>query len=184
MSSLLTLLLFTTLTLSSPLDSCPKIHVFGARETTAPQGYGTAATVVNLVTSSHSGSTAEAIVYPACGGQSSCGGVSYANSAAQGTSAVAQAVNSFNERCPDTELVLVGYSQGGQIMDNAVCGDDSGKIGLSTAALAMTKAVILMGDPRHIVGLPYNVGTCQASGVSPPFYPFSFSLWLAFEEGG
>jgi acetylxylan esterase len=97
--------------LTSPLDSCPKIHVFGARETTAPQGYGTAATVVNLVTSSHSGATAEAIVYPACGGQSSCGGVSYANSAAQGTSAVATAVNAFNQKCPNTELVLVGYSQ-------------------------------------------------------------------------
>lgn len=66
---------------------------------------------MNLVTSSHSGATAEAIVYPACGGQSSCGGVSYANSAAQGTSAVAQAVNSFNTKCPNTELVLVGYSQ-------------------------------------------------------------------------
>jgi acetylxylan esterase len=56
-------------------------------------------------------------------------------------------------------------------MDNAVCGDDSGHVGLSAAALAMTKAVILMGDPRHIPGLPYNVGTCQASGVS---FHFSF----------
>lgn len=53
-------------------------------------------------------------------------------------------------------------------MDNAVCGDDSGSIGLSAAAMKMTKAVILMGDPRHIVGLSYNVGTCQASGVCPP----------------
>jgi hypothetical protein len=30
----------------------------------------------------------------------------------------------------------------------------------------MIKAAIFMGDPRHIVGLSYNVGTCQASGVS------------------
>ncbi|KUJ08256.1 acetylxylan esterase [Mollisia scopiformis] len=143
------------------------IHVFGARETTAPQGYGTAATVVNLLMGAHSGTTDEALVYPACGGQSACGGVSYANSAAQGTTAVAKAVNSFNQKCPDTKLVLVGYSQGGQIMDNAVCGDDSSKIGLSDAALNMTKAVILMGDPRHIAGLPYNVGTCTASGFAP-----------------
>lgn len=55
-------------------------------------------------------------------------------------------------------------------MDNAVCGDDSGKVGLSDAAMKMTKAVILMGDPRHIVGLSYNVGTCQASGVCPPSF--------------
>jgi acetylxylan esterase len=92
-------------------QSCPKVHVFGARETTAPAGYGTAGTVVNLVLQAYSGSTAEAIVYPACGGQSSCGGQSYGNSALAGVSAVAKAVNAFNTRCPSTQLVLVGYSQ-------------------------------------------------------------------------
>lgn len=30
----------------------------------------------------------------------------------------------------------------------------------------MIKAAIFMGDPRYIPGLSYNVGTCQASGVS------------------
>jgi acetylxylan esterase len=32
----------------------------------------------------------------------------------KGISAVASAVNAFHEQCPDTKLVLVGYSQGGQ----------------------------------------------------------------------
>lgn len=91
--------------------SCPGVHVFGARETTVSPGYGTAGVVVNLVLGAHSGSTAEAIVYPACGGQSSCGGISYGNSVQQGVRAVASAVNSFNTRCPNTKLVLVGYSQ-------------------------------------------------------------------------
>ena len=92
-------------------QSCPAIHVFGARETTAPPGYGTASVVVNLVLNAYPGSTSEAISYPACGGQASCGSVSYANSAVQGIAAVAAAVNSFNTRCPSTQLVLVGYSQ-------------------------------------------------------------------------
>lgn len=100
---------------AAPLEvrqsGCPKVHVFGARETTAPAGYGTAGTVVNLVLGAYSGSTAEAISYPACGGQSSCGGQSYANSALAGTAAVASAVNAFNSKCPTTQLVLVGYSQ-------------------------------------------------------------------------
>lgn len=67
--------------------------------------------VVNLILNAYPGSTAEAINYPACGGQASCGGVSYANSVVQGVSAAANAVNSFNTRCPNTQLVLVGYSQ-------------------------------------------------------------------------
>ena len=111
-----TLLLLGRASLASPVDlearqSCPEVHVFGARETTVSPGYGTAGVVVNLVLQAYPGSTAEAISYPACGGQSSCGGVSYGNSALQGTSAAASAVNAFNTKCPNTKLVLVGYSQ-------------------------------------------------------------------------
>ena len=72
---------------------------------------GTAGVVVNLILNAYPGSTAEAINYPTCGGQSSCGGVSYANSVVAGIQAVTSAVNSFNTRCPNTQLVLVGYSQ-------------------------------------------------------------------------
>ncbi|KAK3367631.1 carbohydrate esterase family 5 protein [Podospora didyma] len=153
---------------------CPSIHVFGARETTVAQGYGTSATVVNLILNAYPGSTAEAIVYPACGGQSSCGGVSYGNSASQGTAAVAAAVNKFYASCPSTQLVLVGYSQGGQIMDNAYCGGpDSGSgitsttVPISAAALNQVKAIIEMGSPRFVAGLSYNVGTCAAQGFAP-----------------
>ncbi len=92
-------------------SSCPKVHVYGARETTVAQGYGTSQGLVNMVTQAYPGSTAEAIVYPACGGQSSCGGASYGDSASQGTAAVVKAVTSFNQKCPDTKIVLIGYSQ-------------------------------------------------------------------------
>ncbi|KAL0945263.1 hypothetical protein HGRIS_000774 [Hohenbuehelia grisea] len=162
------------ITIEQRQNGCPQVHVFGARETTAPPGYGTAGAVVNSVVSAYSGATSEVINYPACGGQSSCGSVSYANSVVQGVSAVASQVNAFNQRCPNTVLVLVGYSQGGQIIDDAYCGggDDNEGLGnaaipISTAAQAKVAAAIFMGDPRHIVGLSYNVGTCQASGFAP-----------------
>lgn len=108
-------LLLARTVLASPVDiekrACPNIHVFGARETTAPAGYGSSSTVVNLILNAHPGATSEAISYPACGGQSSCGGVSYANSVVQGISAITTAVNNFNSQCPSTQLVIVGYSQ-------------------------------------------------------------------------
>lgn len=61
-------------------QNCPGVHVFGARETTASPGYGTSLGLVNRVLAAYSGSTSSAISYPACGGQSQCGGVSYDNS--------------------------------------------------------------------------------------------------------
>jgi acetylxylan esterase len=66
---------------------------------------------VNQVKAAYSGAGAEAIVYPACGGQSNCGGISYDNSASQGTAAVVKAVTAYNQKCPSTQIVLIGYSQ-------------------------------------------------------------------------
>lgn len=96
--------------LSSPVSlsarqTCPSIHIFGARETTAPAGYGSAGTVVNLILNAHSGSTAEAIDYPAAGGDS------YGSSVQAGVQAVTTAVTNFANECPSTKLVVVGYSQ-------------------------------------------------------------------------
>lgn len=90
---------------------CPGIHVFGARETTVGPGYGSSATVVNLIIAAHPGTTSEPLVYPACGGQASCGSIPYNSSVVQGISAAVTAINSFHTSCPDTQLVLVGYSQ-------------------------------------------------------------------------
>ncbi|KZW02447.1 carbohydrate esterase family 5 protein [Exidia glandulosa HHB12029] len=156
------------------LAQCPQVHVFGARETTAPPGYGTAGPVVNSILSAFPGSTSEVITYPACGGQSTCGSVSYADSVKAGVKAIASQVNSFNSQCPNTFLVFVGYSQGGQIFDDAYCGGGDTNEGLSdtsipisAAAQKQVKAAIFMGDPRHIPGLSFNVGTCQASGFAP-----------------
>ncbi|KAL2862811.1 putative acetyl xylan esterase (Axe1) [Aspergillus lucknowensis] len=152
-------------------QSCPQIHVFGARETTAAPGFGSSSYVVDAVLSAYSGATSEAIDYPACGGDASCGGASYGQSVAAGIEAVGTAVNGFNSQCPDAQIVLVGYSQGGEIFDAALCGGgvpnqgiaDNGVV-LSESAVAQVKAAIFMGDPLYSAGLPYNVGTCSAGG--------------------
>jgi acetylxylan esterase len=68
--------------------------------------------------------------------------------------------------------------KGGQIMDDAFCGGGDTNEGLTSTAIPiqasavnMIKAAIFMGDPRYIPGLSYDVGTCEADGVST--FPFS-----------
>jgi acetylxylan esterase len=111
MFSKATALLFIGNALAAPLGpelqrrACPNIHVFGARETTAAAGFGSAGTVVNLILNAHPGATSEAINYPASGGDS------YGSSVVAGVQAVTNQVTTFANQCPDTEIVLVGYSQ-------------------------------------------------------------------------
>lgn len=147
--------------------ACADVHVFGARETTVSSGFGSAGTVVDLILNAHPGATSEVIDYPAAGGNS------YGSSVQTGTKAVAAQVAAYAKSCPDSQLVLVGYSQGSQIMDNAMCdgGDVNQGITDTTAPVsselgAHVKAMIWMGNPRHFPGASYNVGTSTASGVS------------------
>ncbi|KAI0385872.1 carbohydrate esterase family 5 protein [Hypomontagnella monticulosa] len=147
-------------------QNCPSIHIFGARETTAPPGFGSASTVVNLVQQANDGATSESIVYPAAGGNV------YAASVAAGVAAVANQTNIFNQMCPESKIVMVGYSQGAQIVDDAFCGGPDGfslnttRATVSPGVSQMVAAIILMGNPRHVDGLPFNVGNATASGFA------------------
>jgi len=145
--------------LASPMQlfqrqSCPPVHVFGARETTASPGFGSAGAVVDSILSAVSGATSEAIDYPASGDSPP-----YAESVTTGVSAICSQVGAFAQQCPDTQLVVVGYSQGGEIFDDALCGGGSCSI-----ADYNVKAAIFMGAPTYVAGLTYNVGSCAAQG--------------------
>jgi acetylxylan esterase len=86
-------------------QSCSNLHIFGARETTAPPGFGTSSAVVNMIQRAYPGATTESIIYPAAGGNM------YSASVAVGVRAVAGQANSYFQKCPNTTLVVVGYSQ-------------------------------------------------------------------------
>ncbi|CZT25098.1 related to acetylxylan esterase precursor [Ramularia collo-cygni] len=163
-------------------QSCPNIHIFGARETTAPAGYGTGGEFIDLILNAYSGATAEAIDYPAQGD-----GL-YASSVQQGTKNIASQINSFNTKCPDSKLVVVGYSQGAQIGDNALCGGGDPNQGISdtkalltSSASAAVKAIIWAGNPRNspVEKSAFGHGSCTASGFDPRPSGFSCSIFQA-----
>lgn len=92
----------------SRVITCPKIHVFGARETLQPPGFGSTKSVVDAVLNAHNGSaTAEGIIYPAAGEDAKA----YAASEEEGVQAVVRQTKSFVDMCPEALLVMVGYSQ-------------------------------------------------------------------------
>ncbi|KAL2813906.1 Acetylxylan esterase At 0.90 angstrom resolution [Aspergillus granulosus] len=165
---------FITQTILTPKEngqSCPRLHIFGARETLADPGYGLSSILVDTLLDTYPGSTAEAIDYPACGGHPSCGGATHPESVAAGINAAALAVNAFNSRCPRTQIVLVGYSMGGEVLDATLCGGGvpiegitNTTVPLTPSAVDMVRAAIFMGEPLFRAGLPYSVGTCAAGG--------------------
>ncbi|TKA73707.1 hypothetical protein B0A55_05476 [Friedmanniomyces simplex] len=159
------LVVLATQVFAAPIEleqrqSCPKIHIFGARETTASPGYGSTATFVNEIISA----------YPACGGQSSCGGDSYAQSVQAGVKAVTSQVSAFAAKCPSTELVYIGHSQGSQIGDDALCGGGDTGDGITSTAATIAqynfKAIIWTGDPRFVPGETFHVGSATHGGFA------------------
>ncbi|PKY09199.1 acetylxylan esterase precursor [Aspergillus campestris IBT 28561] len=147
---------------------CPRIHIFGARHTGATDDYGGAKEVVELILASNPGATAEPIHYPAMGATKD----EFAWSAQLGVQAVTSQVTEFVEACPDTQIVLVGYSQGAEIMDDALCGGPDPTVNISSTEPTISsivglhvKAMIWMGNPRYTIGAPFNRGTATASGT-------------------
>ncbi|KAK5948054.1 carbohydrate esterase [Knufia fluminis] len=140
----------------------------GALAKPIEERYGSAGTFVDLILNAYPGSTAEVVNYPAAGGDS------YGSSVQQGTQNVANQINTFNTQCPNTKLVVVGYSQGSQIEDNALCGGGDPNQGItntnsfiSSSANNAIKAVIWAGNPRNAPGQPYHYGSCTAGGFDP-----------------
>lgn len=110
----------SSLTSAVPLESrqetCAPVHVLVARESFAPAGEGfLLPSLISNIVKAHPGATKEAIKYPASV-------MPYDDSSAKGTKAVQEQLTSYVSRCPDSKVVLVGYSQGAHIVGDALCG--------------------------------------------------------------
>jgi acetylxylan esterase len=152
--------------LSRRQTPCPPSHLIVARGSTEPPGPGLLITLATKVITTNPGTTMETIVYPATL-------ENYENSASNGTQAVQQQLTTFVQQCPDSKVAMMGFSQGAQIMGDALAG--GGIRGLQRfnapvgrAVSANVAAMVLYGDPRHVVTAPFNVGTAKKDGVCYP----------------
>jgi acetylxylan esterase len=149
--------------------SCAAVHIIVARASTEAAGDGVIGALATLIQGDVNATVSqEAVVYPASL-------TNYASSVAKGDSAMAADVEKAVSSCPNEKIVLLGYSQGAQVVGDVLAGGGGGaSLGAETAPIpsadaAQVIAAIQFGDPRHQPNLsPIDLGTDPgAQGIFP-----------------
>ena len=154
---------------------CAAVRIISARADGEDPGPGVIGSLAKLIKGQLSASvTREAVAYPAALN-------GWARSAASGDGAIKADLTSAARRCPAQVFVLLGYSQGAEIVGDALGGGGGGALGPVTAGVPApvarkVVAVIQLGDPRRMPGLSFDKGS--AAGTTGQ-YPRSQSVSLA-----
>jgi hypothetical protein len=134
-------------------------HIIVARGSTEPQGEGELIQVSDMIEAAVPGSDSVAVVYPAQL-------LPYGSSEDAGVRAMTQLITQYVASCPNSRIVLLGYSQGGQIIGDVLGGATYSDFPPLNAALgSKIAAAVMFGNPAHVSGKSYNAGTADDSGI-------------------
>ena len=141
-------LLVSLLMPSAATPGCPDVQIIGVRGSGqvayGPQVAGVVDALIDGASAIGLEALSEAIEYPAISVTESLGLVlingEYDRSVAEGASAVRSAWLDIADRCPRTDVALVGYSQGAQVIKTALEG---------TMPRFRIAAVVLLADPTR-----------------------------------
>jgi acetylxylan esterase len=145
---------------------CAAVSIITARASTEAAGEGiTGALVTQVVNASRQTVSRASVNYPATLGN-------YANSQAQGVSAAKTQLTNLVNSCPNTKVVLLGYSQGANVVGDVLGGGGGGSLGATTAPVAANiashvLAEVTFGDPRHVTNQAFDLGTSRRDGLFP-----------------
>ncbi|KAF7197467.1 putative cutinase cut3 [Pseudocercospora fuligena] len=134
--------------------SCTDVHIFIARGWNEPYP-GRQGTLVGDICADLSGLTCdyEDVVYDAASND-------YCPSVLTGETNGLQQIQSYYTKCPDTTLVVSGYSEGANIIGDILAGGTCGLFyGLdqTSGPSCNIAAALMFGDPQHLPNQPYNV---------------------------
>ena len=145
---------------------CAEVHIIATRASTERPGAGIIGSLVTAVqqASDQSVST-DTTDYPATLSN-------YSSSVARGVAALTEQVTTQAADCPESKIVLLGYSQGAHVIGDVLAGSGRAGPGRQTAPLddgaaERVAAVVLMGDPRFVPNKPFNAGTSTRAGRFP-----------------
>merc|ERR1711939_328025 len=94
-------------------------------------------------------------------------GTEYCPAVEEGDANGKQQITAYAQKCPESKLVLSGYSQGANVVGDIIAGGGGGgsacastaPLDPSSDAVCQIAAVMLFGDPRHTANAAYNAGT-------------------------
>ncbi|KIW52425.1 hypothetical protein PV05_08061 [Exophiala xenobiotica] len=141
---------------------------------TYPDNTGSPGILALQVASRIEGTVIAGVIYPATD-PTATGALNitaYELSENAGAKAIVEEVNQYHSACPDSKIALIGYSQGAQVVQDALCGGTGGDFN-NDAPLSpdlVNKNVIaiaLIADPTHIANTTYDHGTGVHDGVFP-----------------
>ncbi|KAI1398426.1 carbohydrate esterase family 5 protein [Hypoxylon fuscum] len=145
------------------LDTCTDVHVFLARGNNEPYP-GRQSKLVQAICSDLVGLAScdyEDVAF------NNALEVEYCSAVEAGRKAGVAQITAYNKRCPDTKLVVSGYSQGGHVLGDILGGGGGVFFQSCTTPTAAgldpdsapgnkISAALLFGDVRHTANQPYN----------------------------
>ncbi|MET8152296.1 cutinase family protein [Actinoplanes sp. NPDC049668] len=154
-----------TFAAQAPAGACPDVEIIGARGTTERPGLGVLiGPLAQQLTRGLSQTVrATAVDYPAS--------FNYQASVRQGVTALAADLERTAAACPRTRFVLAGYSQGANVVGDALVGRSAGgraaagQPAVPAALSGRVAAVLLFGDPTFTAGESFNVTDGARSGI-------------------
>jgi hypothetical protein len=109
--------------------TCAPVHIIVARASGEEPGEGIIGKVSSKVQTIIPGADSEAVDYPAISDTTP----EYKSSVATGTAEMTRLVTEYAAACPGSQIVMMGYSQGGQVALDALCGTSSLGFGTTEA---------------------------------------------------
>src|ERR1700759_714639 len=149
---------------AAPGSGCAAVNIITARASTESPGEGTPGSrVPQTVNSSTQTVSREAVSYPATL-------TNYTSSESQGVTNAEQELTTAVRNCPSQKQVLLGYSQGAEVVMDVIAGNSEtgGSVQpVSTSISSHVVAIADFGDPGHVVGQPWDLGTATLNGLFP-----------------
>ena len=148
---------------TAPSGGCAAVNIITARASTESPGEGTTGSLVTqIVNSSKQTVSRESVSYPATL-------TNYASSESQGVTNAEQELTTAVQNCPNQKQVLLGYSQGAQVVMDVIAGNSEvGSVApVSTSISSHVVAIANFGDPGHVVNQSWDLGTATANGLFP-----------------